>query len=86
MDASIIEALYRSTKTTSRRLIKSLCGNEQCAKDQKLTTCLHRFIRSCKKAGFGSPIKYITEITNLKVETKIKVEYVNQSPGNLRPL
>lgn len=86
VDASMIDALYSSTKPTSSRLIKSLCISEQCAKDQKLTTWLHRFIRSCTNAELGSLIRFITGMTNLTPDSKIKVEYVNQSPGNLRPL
>ena len=86
VDASMIDALYSSTKPTSSRLIKSLCVSEQCAKDQKLTTWLHRFIRSCTNGRLGSLIRFVTGMTNLMPDAKIKVEYVNQRPGNIRPL
>ena len=62
VDDSIIDALYRSTKTTSRWLIKYLCVSEQCAQDQKLTPWLHQFIRIYTRAGFGSSIRLILEL------------------------
>ena len=44
VDVSVIEALYRSTKPTSRRLIKSFSDSEQRAKDQEVTTWLRKSI------------------------------------------
>ena len=82
----MIDALYSSTKATFSRLIKSLCVSEQCAKFQKLTTWLHMFIKSCTNTGLSSLIRFTSRMTNLMSDAKIKVEYVNQSPGNLCPL
>ena len=53
--------------------------------DQKITTWLHRFIRSCTLPDLKRLLRFVTGSATFISGSTIKVEYVNQHPRNLFP-
>ena len=81
----MFESIYACSIATPERIISSLVPNEVSHVDQKVTTWLHRYIRSCTKSELSTFIRFITGSSCFPPGEVIKVEFVNQSPDWLRP-
>ena len=86
IDAAMFDALYECTKSTPESLIANIASNETIAKDQKITTWFHRFIRSCTEDELHALVRFVTGSVTLMPNSSIKLMFVDQSPDHLRPI
>ena len=85
ISTEMIDALYQLTVPSSSALIDNIEATKVNAQDQKVTTWLHRYLRSCTKDELVLFVRFVTGSNCYDPNTKIKVEYVNQPPDHLRP-
>ena len=71
----MIDSLYNCTVPTAESVIKNLHSNEQRLQDQKITTWLRRYIRSCTKTELSQFIRFITGSTSFPPNTTTKLEF-----------
>lgn len=83
---SLLDALYEVTVPSAEKLIECMAPNEVTSKDGKVTTWLHRYIRSCTEKQLKTFIRFVTGSPNLPYGTTVKVEYVDQTRDHLRPI
>ena len=80
----LFDALYLETIPTANRVIESILVQETTNHEQSITTWLHRYIRCCTPAQLATFIRFITASSSM-LKKKIKLHYVNQQIGYLRP-
>lgn len=73
IDAAMFDALYECTKSTPESLIANIASNETTAKDQKITTWFHRFIRSCTEDVLHALVRFVTGSVTLMPNSSIKL-------------
>ena len=77
--------IYNSGIPTAEAVIENLDVMELNNHDQKITTWLHRFIRSCTLPDLKLLLRFVTGSATFISGSTIKVEYVNQHLRNLFP-
>lgn len=82
MFASIFDCMVPSEED----LISCITPNECNQKDQKITTWLHRYIRSCTKIELFQLVRFITGSASFPPKTSVKLEFTDQPINHLRPL
>lgn len=80
------KSIYRCVIPTPEKVINAISTNEVQQVDQKITTWLHRFIRSCCHDDLLCFMQYITGSCNLWPSDILKVEFVDQPVDHLRPM
>ena len=83
---AMFDSIYKCTIPTAEKIISCLDIAEVLAQDSKITTWLHRYLRSSSEAELLSFIRFVTGSTSLPPEVVIKVEFINQPPKWLRPM
>jgi len=81
----MFDALFSAIKPTPEKVIDSLDVNEICSQDGKITTFLHRYIRSCSQSELETLIRFITGTTCLPPNTVIKVQFISTTHAYLYP-
>ena len=71
----MIDSLYEACIPTASKLISQIQAVENSQQDQKITTWLYRYIRSCSKADIMRLVRFITGSTSLLPDTIIKVQF-----------
>lgn len=82
----MLNSLFKLTTPTSAVVMKAIDTNEINAQDQKVTTWVHRYLRSCTKYELIRFVRFITGSSCFIPNAKLKVEFVNQPPEHLRLL
>ena len=80
----MLEMLYEKNIPTPSKVIENLLIVESNKIDAKITTWLHRYLRSCDRAELSRFIRFVTG-SDLFDQTKIRCEFVNQPVEHLRP-
>lgn len=81
----MMDALYKCTIPTAVDVIDSIQVAEKSQHEQRLTTWVHRYIRSCSQSDLCFFLRFITGSKSFIPKTVIKLEYANQPPDHLRP-
>ena len=81
----MFDAIFSWTKPNAEKVIKSLEVTETCQQDAKVTTFLHRYIRSCSDEELETFVRFITGTTCLSPDDIIKVQYINHSHDYIYP-
>ena len=84
--AKMMGSIRAMTNATPARIMNALNIVENTQADQKVTTWLHRFIRSAEKDTLHQLIRFITGSSNLIPDDIIKVEYIDQHKEYVRPI
>ena len=83
--SDMFESIYSCSIPKAENVIEKLIANESCPRDQNITTWVHRYIRSCTNHELLRFIRFVTGSTNFPPNTRIKMEFIDQAKGNLRP-
>ena len=81
----VFDSIYVCTIPTPQTVINSLKSNEINKIDAKITTWLHRYIRSCTSTELAKFVRFITGSATFPPNTSIRVEFTNQPIAYLRP-
>ena len=82
----MLDALYVCTIPCPENVIQNLVVDENNKQDAKITTWIHRYIRSCNKDELVRFIRFITGSSTFPPSSSIKLQFVDQDPSYLRPL
>ena len=84
--SEMMDSIRSMTNATPGRIMKALDVIENNNTEQRITTWLHRFIRSAEKDTLHQFVRFITGSANLIPHDIIKVEYVDQQQEYVRPI
>ena len=84
-NSSHICSVYSMMVPTSCAIINCIQAIENTSHEQHLTTWLHRHIRNLTKSELNSFLRFVTGSSSFDPNMVIKVEYINQPQGHLRP-
>ena len=79
------ENLYAANNPTSDLLIEKIAVVERSNHEQKITTWLHRYIRSCNTIELSTFLRFFTASSSMP-KMSIKLEYMDQPTSYLRPM
>ena len=79
------DSLYNSNLPSSELLIEKISVTELSNHEQKITTWVHRYIRSCNTTELSTFLRYVTASASMPKKS-IKLEYVNQPMEYIRPM
>ena len=82
----MLDSINAKTQPTPEHIINLLNIAESNQSEQKITTWLHRFIRSADKDILHQLARFITGSENLVPDELIKVEFTDQSVDHIRPI
>ena len=86
VDSGMLDSVKSITDPTPDRIVNAMNVIEESQTDQKVTTWLHRFIRSSTKNMLFQLVRFVTGSSNLIPGDIIRVEYIDQSPDYVRPI
>uniref|UniRef100_A0A7M6DRV2 HECT domain-containing protein n=1 Tax=Clytia hemisphaerica TaxID=252671 RepID=A0A7M6DRV2_9CNID len=81
----MIDSLYDVSVPTSSKVLNALDVEEKSAQDQRVTTMLHRYLRSCSSIQLRKILRFISGSEMILPRTVIKVIFENQPPLHIRP-
>ena len=81
----MLQSLYVTTIPTAKKIVECVESNEKGPQDQKVTTWLHRYIRSCTSDQLVKFVRFVSGSPSLTPNSKIRIEFVNQAVTSLYP-
>ena len=82
LECAMIQSLYFCNMASAEDIISSLEVVESNNQDRKITTWLHRYIRSCSRIELGRFLRFVTGAETTNSKSVIKVQYVNPNQSN----
>jgi hypothetical protein len=80
-----IDSIFLLVRPNAESFIAALVTNEQSKQEGKVVTWLHRYIRACTGLELSRLIRFITGSPCLSPNSKIKVEFIDQTIFSLMP-
>lgn len=77
------DSLFSVTIPNPEKVIEACISEETCAKDSRITTWIHRYLRACTKKELLTFCRFVTGSSTLPPSSKIRVQFVDQSSTNL---
>ena len=81
----MFQCYLREVTPTYQSVIECLDPKETCPVDQKITTWVHRYLRTCSNKDVTTFVHFVTGSSLLPPGDKIQLQYVNQPEQHLHP-